>query len=78
MKFDTTREACTIGKEAKDFTLDDINGRQLTLRHFVSDTCSSTFFFEECIPDAYATPILFPEKKQAHSIWNSPQRHRGT
>ena len=26
-----TREACPIGKEAKDFTLEDINGRQLTL-----------------------------------------------
>ena len=26
-----TREACPIGKEAKDFTLEDINGNQLTL-----------------------------------------------
>lgn len=26
-----TREACPIGKEAKDFTLEDINGKQLTL-----------------------------------------------
>ena len=26
-----TREACTIGKEAKDFTLEDINGHQQTL-----------------------------------------------
>jgi hypothetical protein len=27
-------------------------------------------FFEECIPDASATLILFPEKKQAHSMWD--------
>ncbi len=26
-----TREACPIGQEAKDFTLEDINGKQLTL-----------------------------------------------
>ena len=53
-----TREACTIGKEAKDFTLEDINGRQLTLSSLRGRYVLLDFWGSWCVNCIAAFPKL--------------------
>ena len=49
-------EACQIGKEAKDFTLEDIDGKQLTLSSLRGKYVMLDFWASWCVPCAQAFP----------------------
>ena len=53
-----TREACPIGKEAKDFTLEDINGKQLTLSSLRGRYVLLDFWGSWCVNCIAAFPKL--------------------
>lgn len=53
-----TREACTIGKEAKDFTLEDINGHQQTLSSLRGRYVLLDFWGSWCVNCIAAFPKL--------------------
>ena len=53
-----TREACPIGKEAKDFTLEDINGKQLTLSSLRGRYVMLDFWGSWCVNCIAAFPDM--------------------